>query len=124
VGATAKGGHAALTESMAVLGMPLLMKKAFIAIEKQIGDWWRTLLSESMKQAGEGEKAIALSKSNSSDEPGITVIVDGSWSKCAHKHSYNAKSDVGIIIGKETAIYGSEEQILCSMPQCHREYYI
>jgi len=54
-----------------------------------------------MEQAGKEEKAIALSKSNSDDVPGITVIVDGGWSKHAHKHSYNAKSGVRIIIGKE-----------------------
>ena len=42
-------GHAPPTESMAVLGIPSLTKKTFMAIEKRIGDWWRTLLSESMK---------------------------------------------------------------------------
>ena len=31
--------------------------------------------------------------------PAITVIVDGGWSKRSHKHSYNAKCGVGIIIG-------------------------
>ena len=72
------GGHAPLTESMAVLGIPSLAKKSFIAIEKCIGDWWKSLLSESMKQAGEEEKkAIALSKDSSVDIPSITVIVDG-----------------------------------------------
>jgi len=30
--------------------------------------------------------------------PGITVIVDAGWSK----RTYNAKSGVGVIIGKET----------------------
>ena len=96
------GGHAPLTESMAILGIPSLTKKTFMAIEKRIGDWWRTLFNESMKQAGEEEKAIALSKDSRYDIPRITVIVDGGWSKRAHKHSYNAKSGVGIIIGKET----------------------
>ena len=32
----------------------------------------------------------------------ITVIVDSGWSKYSHKHLYNAKSGLGIIIGKET----------------------
>jgi len=32
----------------------------------------------------------------------ITVILDGSWSKRSHKHSYNAKSGVGVIIGHHT----------------------
>lgn len=34
--------------------------------------------------------------------PAISVIVDGGWSKRTHKHSYNAKSGVGIIIGAHT----------------------
>ena len=34
--------------------------------------------------------------------PAITVIVDGGWLKHSHKHSYNAKSGVGIIIGQRT----------------------
>jgi len=34
--------------------------------------------------------------------PPITVIVDGGWSKCCHKHSYNSKSGVTIIIVLET----------------------
>ena len=97
-----RDGYAPLTESMAALGVPSLMRKAFIAIEKRIEDWWQTLLNESMKQAGEEEKAIALSKDNSNDIPGITVIVDNIWSKRAYKHSYNAESGVGIITGKET----------------------
>ena len=99
------GGHVPLTEPMAVLGIPSLMKKAFMAIEKRIGDWWRTLLNEPMKQAGEDEKVIALSKVKSNVILGIVVIVHGSWSKRTHKHSYSAKSGVGIIIGKETRFY-------------------
>ena len=37
------GGHAPLTESMAMLGVCSLTKKAFITIEKHIGQWWWTL---------------------------------------------------------------------------------
>ena len=56
-----------------------------------------------MKAAGEEEKVIALVKNRTHEGiPATTVIVDGGWSKRAHKHSYNAKSGVGIIIGKET----------------------
>ena len=47
-------------------------------------------------------RPFALSKDNRYDISRITVIVDGGWSKRAHKHSYNTKSGVGIIIGKET----------------------
>ena len=96
------GGHAPLTESMAVLGVRSLTKKAFITIEKHIGQWWWTLFEDSMKQAGNEERAIAIANGRyHQGVPAITVIIDGGWSKRSHKHSYNAKSGVGIIIGKE-----------------------
>ena len=97
------GGHAPLEETMAVLGVPTMTKRSFIAAEKRIGTWWTALLEESMKLAGqeEREKAIAR-KSFFQGDPAITVILDGGWSKRSHKHSYNAKCGVGIIIGLET----------------------
>ena len=56
-----------------------------------------------MKAADEEERVIALAKNRTYEGiHAIMVIVDGGWSKHAHKHSYNAKSGVGIIIGKET----------------------
>ena len=56
-----------------------------------------------MKSAGESEKAIAISQNRYHQGIlAITVILDGGWSKHSHKHSYNAKSSVGIVIGKET----------------------
>ena len=97
------GGNAPLKESMAVLGIPSLSKKSFMSIEKRIGEWWWDLLKDSMKEAGAAEKSIAISNGRyHQGVPAITVIVDGGWSKRSHKHSYNAKSGVGIIIGKET----------------------
>ena len=56
------------------------------------------VVDTSMKLAGEDIR----SNNQKEISPTITVIVDGGWSKCTHKHSYNAKSGVGIIIGKET----------------------
>ena len=71
-----------------------------------------------MKQAGEEEKAIAISKGHYHQGiSAITVIVDSGWSK---RFLY-AKSGVGIIIGKETGkilrIYGSQKQVLLSVSQ-------
>ena len=45
-------GHVPLTESMVVLGIPSLSKKAFMSTKKRIGEWWWNLFKESMKQAG------------------------------------------------------------------------
>ena len=68
-----------LMESMAVLGVPSLTKKAFITIEKHIGQWWWTLFEDSMKQAGNKERAIAIANGRfHQGVPAITVIVTGS----------------------------------------------
>ena len=115
------GGHAPLTESMAILGIPSLTKKSFMSIEKRIGQWWWALLEDSMKEAGAAEKAIAIANGRyHQGVPAITVIVDGGWSKRSHKHSYNAKSGVGIIIGKETGkiLYLGVRNKYCSV--CHK----
>ena len=97
------GGHSPLQESMATLGVPTMTKRSFIAAEKRIGEWWSTLLEDSMRQAGQQERQIAITKNRTClGDPAITVILDGGWSKRAHKHSYNAKSGVGVIIGLET----------------------
>jgi len=97
------GGHAPLQESMAALGIPTMTKRSFVAAEKRIGEWWSILLEDSKRQAGQEEWQIAISKNRTClGDPAITVILDGGWSKRAHKHSYNAKSGVGVIIGLET----------------------
>ena len=83
------------------LGLPSLTKKAFMTIEKRIGQWWWDLFEELMKRAGDEGKAIAIANGRyHQGVPAITVIIDGGWSKRSHKHSYNAKSGVGIIIGQ------------------------
>ena len=53
--------------------------------------------------AGKEEKRLAEERADFHEGvPAITVIVDGGWSKRSHRHSYNAKSGVGIIIGQAT----------------------
>ena len=88
---------------MSVFGVPVMTKKSFIRTEKDIGEWWRMRLNESMIEAGKEEKRLAEERGDyHNGVPAITVVVDGGWSKRSHKHTYNAKSDVGIIIGKCT----------------------
>ena len=66
-----------------------------------IGKKWWDSLELSMKEAAEEKKKLAIAQgSYHEDVPAITVIVDG---KRTHKHSYNAKSGVGIIFGKQTS---------------------
>ena len=97
------GGHSTLVETMAVLGVPVMNKRCFISTERRIGEWWGALLEESMKLAGQEERELAIARGTTClGDPAITVILDGGWSKRTHKHSYNAKSGVAIIIGYET----------------------
>ena len=96
-------GHSQLEESMSVLGVPVMTKASFISTEKDIGEQWKRELHQLMVEAGREEKRLAEERGDYHEGvPAVTVIVDGGWSKRSHKHSYNAKSGVGIIIGKET----------------------
>ena len=97
------GGHSRLQETMGVLGIPVMAPKNFISAERGIGEWWRKELQEVMVDAGKEEKRLAEERADFHEGvPAITVIVDGGWSKRSHRHSYNAKSGVGIIIGQAT----------------------
>ena len=111
-------GHSPLLEAMAVMGVPAMTKASFVAAERHIGKWWWELLQQSMQAAGEEEKNIAIANNNfHQNVPAITVIVDGGWSKRTNKHNYNAKSGVGIIIGKETGkiLYMGIRNKFCSI---------
>ena len=58
---------------------------------------------ESMKEAGREERRLAIENDQyHQGVPAITVVVDGGWSKRSNRHSYNAKSGVGVIIGLQT----------------------
>lgn len=96
-------GHASLQESMAYLGVPVMSKKCFTTTERTIGEWWRECLQQSMAEAGKLERQLAIERDEYHEGvPAISVVVDGGWSKRSHRHSYNAKSGVGIIIGLAT----------------------
>ena len=43
---------------MSVFGVPVMTKKSFIQTEKDIGEWWRMRLNESMLEAGKEEKRL------------------------------------------------------------------
>ena len=99
------GGHKEFGEAMAILGVQTMSKQSFMPTER-IGEWWRDLFEESMTSAGKEERDIAIANNSYHQGiPAVTVIVDGGWSKHTHKHSYNAKSGVAIIIGKATGRY-------------------
>ena len=94
------GGHARLKEVMSVLGVPVMTKRSFIVTESAVNKcWWESL----KEQTAVEEKELAIERGAYHEGvPAITVVVDAGWSKRSHKHSYNAKSGVAIIVGMET----------------------
>ncbi len=97
------GGCSRLNETAATLGMPGLQQCTFSDLENQIGDWWGEVLKAEMLEAGMEERRLAEERNEYHEGiPAITVIIDGGWSKMAHKHSYNAPGGVGIVVGEET----------------------
>ena len=80
-----------------------LCVKANIYTERFITEEVERQLSKAML---EGSKEEQKSAEGSGDYfqgvPAITVIADGGWLKRSHKHSYNAKSGVAVIIGIHT----------------------
>ncbi|CAG2204291.1 unnamed protein product [Mytilus edulis] len=94
-------GPSHLNEILSTLNSPGISQPTFSAIEHDIGKWWSSILDQSMIEAGQEERQIAIEKGDFHNEiPSITVIMDGGWSKRTHKHSYNALGGVAIIIGK------------------------
>ena len=97
------GGHKKLERNNVLLGMPTMSRTSFIKTERDIGDWWRQQLEESMKEEGREERRLAIENNEYHEGVlAITVVIDGGWSKRSHRHSYNAKSGVGVIIGLRT----------------------
>ena len=54
------GGCSSLNESMGTLGIPGMPDKQYSRIEEQIGEWWKSVLEEDLKLAGEEEKEHAI----------------------------------------------------------------
>ena len=99
------GGGENLEEQLACLQIPSVPKATFIQLECHLGAVFELLVGDCLVAAGkEKELAIAHNRYHNGVQgvPAITVVVDGSWSKRSHKHSYNAKSDVGVIFGAAT----------------------
>ena len=112
------GGQRKLNEMMASMGIPGMSKGTFIQIETQISTKWEDTLSTEMQTAEEEEKRLAIERKDFfQDVPAIMVVVDGGWSKRSHKHSYNAKSGVAFIRGKETnkLLYLGIQNKFCSI---------
>ena len=101
LGQVATGGGAEhLEEQLTCLQVPSVTKAIFIHLERYLGAAFEQLLSDSLLAAGREEKELAVANGYYHEGvPAITVVVDDGWSKRSHKHSYNAKSGLGVIFG-------------------------
>ena len=97
------GGSACLNESLALVEVPGISKSVFTSIEEEVGKAWAHLLLEETLKAGAEERRLAIERGEfHQGVPSVPVTVDGGWSKRSHKHSYNAKSGMAVIIGNTT----------------------
>ena len=97
------GGAEHLEEQLACVQIPAMTKVSFIELERSLGRVFEQLVADNLLAAGKEEKALAIARGDfHNGVPAITVVVDGGWSKRSHKHSYNAKSGVGVIFGAAT----------------------
>ncbi len=93
-----------LHDSMGILGVTVTAPKNFVATERSTGLWWQEKLNEEMIAAGREEKRLAEERDDYHEGVlAITVVVDAGWCKRSHRHSYNAKSGLGIIVGQVTS---------------------
>ena len=85
------GGAVHLEEQLSCVSVPSLTNATFVNWEHTPGIYLKSLVIEQLLTNGE-EKQLAISNKRFDEEfLAITVVVDGGWSKHAHKHSYNTK---------------------------------
>ena len=97
------GGASQLEEQLSCVTVPALSKKSFMHLERSLGTLFEATVSQQLLSAGKQERQLAvLNGCYHNGVPAITVVVDAGWSKRSHKHSYNAKSGVGVIFGAAT----------------------
>ena len=116
------GGSSHLEKQMATIQVPSMRTPVFVNIERSLGNVLNDMVVEGLLSAGKEERQFAINNGlyHHRIYPAVTVVVDGGWSKRAHKHSYNVKSGGWCDLWyshQETAVYWYQEQIFCSL--CH-----
>ena len=97
------GGGDHLQEQLSAMNIPSLSPHSFIQFERDLGTAFESLVTEQLLIAGREEyEHAAATNCRVNGKLACTVVVDGGWSKRYHRHSYNAKSGVGVIFGAHT----------------------
>ncbi|CAK1589570.1 unnamed protein product [Parnassius mnemosyne] len=97
-------GYSQLEELLSAIDLPMMTEPLYQKQHEFVSNAWEKALDQSMQEAAEEEKKIALEKGRVTTDgiPIIDVIVDGCWSKRSYKKNYSALSGAAAIIGKET----------------------
>ncbi|XP_036149752.1 uncharacterized protein LOC118647911 [Monomorium pharaonis] len=96
-------GFAQLQELHAAMNLFCMSEPTYIKYRDQIIDEFQKTAMESMKKAGELERALALERNDVINGiPYIPVVADGCWLKRTYGSGYNSASGVGAIIGYHT----------------------
>ena len=92
-----------MEEQLACVSVPSFTSACFTEMECTLGTYLKSPVMEQILSTGQEEKQIAIPNNTLvSEVPAIAVVVDGGWSKRAHKHYHNAKSGVAVIFGAAT----------------------
>ncbi|GBP66326.1 hypothetical protein EVAR_77944_1 [Eumeta japonica] len=98
------GGYSQLEEFSAALNLPMMSNNTYQTIHDVLSKNWQKVTQESMDEAAEKERNIAISegKVSAKGTPIIDMIADGCYGKRSYKTNYSALSGAGAIIGKKT----------------------
>ena len=120
--AGSEAGH--LEKQMAAIEVPTMRTPVFVEIDNSLGHVFNEMVVQGLLSAGKEERQLTIDngKYHQRIYPTITVVVDGGWSKRPHKHSYNAKSGVGVEFGAATKklLYIGVRNKYCSVCAIHK----
>ncbi|CAG4975823.1 unnamed protein product [Colias eurytheme] len=96
-------GHSQLQEFSSAMNLPIMSQKTYQKNHKLISENWQQLAQQSMDQAAEEEKnmAIAEGRVSKNGTPIIDVIADGVYAKRSYKKNYSALSGAAAIVGRK-----------------------
>ncbi|XP_046961250.1 uncharacterized protein LOC124530923 [Vanessa cardui] len=97
-------GHSQLQELSSAMNLPMMSQKTYQTNHKLLSQNWQQLAQQSMEQAAEEEKKMAIvdGRVTKNGTPVIDVVADGVYGKRSYKKNYSALSGAAAIIGRKT----------------------
>ncbi|XP_044271957.1 uncharacterized protein LOC123015933 [Tribolium madens] len=97
-------GYSHLEQLTSAMDIPCMSNATYQKIQNRVCDSWEEAALESMIEAGQEEKRLAIENGDVTDNgiPYITVVCDGSWAKRSYRTNYNSLSGAAAIVGYRT----------------------